>query len=352
MKYRFCFLCIIILCNCRLTFSQSVYPDIYKKYDASVVSRIYELNQFNSLSLDEQLTLADLLHQKDSLIKAMINSGKPFSKINKLAGDINNQIYNLPGMVKYRDTASAAAMQLAAQSEMIYYERYKPSNECLKSIKELVTDKYKKFTTINRSYPGTPAVRDSLQNKTRVLQDSLIQTELMKDGVFINSGQLMVAVKFRKLLGLSETQTDSLIIVSMQLDKLKDSAFRTNPLYPYDAKDFENTNMSRILTDKQYEQLLGMRYRTDAKKSAENDWKDLDKRGLTKDMNKDAILTELTFYYTRVKSATCMYAFDLEKQSAYMRSVKDHMPKSLRMLQYARKNNITAADLQSVNNQW
>jgi hypothetical protein len=47
-----------------------------------------------------------------------------------------------------------------------------------------------------------------------------------------------------------------------------------------------------------------------------------------------------------------MYAFDLDKQSAYMRSVKDHMPKALRMLQYARKNNITAANLQSVNNQW
>jgi hypothetical protein len=352
MKYRFCFLCIVIFCNISLTFSQTVYREIYKKYDASVVSRIYELNQYNSLDLQQQLALANLLHQKDSLINSMINSGKSFSQINKLTGDINNRIYNLPGLVKYRDTASAAAMQLAAQSEMKYYERYKPSNECLKTIKELVNDKYKKFVTINRSYTGTPAVRDSLQNKVRLLQDSLIQTELIKDGAFISSGQFMVAVKFRKMLGLSDTQTDSLIMMSMQLDKMRDSAFHTNPLYPYDAKDFENTNMSRILTDKQYEQLLGMRYRTDAKKNAENDWKDLDKRGLTKDMNKDATLTELTLYYTRLKSATCMYAFDLDKQSAYIRSVKDHMPRSLRMLQYARKNNITAADLQSVNNQW
>jgi hypothetical protein len=317
-----------------------------------VVSRVFELNQYNSLDYDQQIALANLLHQKDSLIASMIHAGKPFSQINKLVGDINNRIYNLPGLVKYRDTSSVAAMQLAAQSELKYYDRYKPSNECLKKIKELVNDKYKQFATISRSYPATPKVRDSLQNVVRTMQDSLIQTELMKDGALISSGQFMVAVKFRKMLGLTEAQTDSLITAGNQLEKMRDSAFHSNPLYPYDAKDFENTNMSRILTDKQYEQLLGLRYRTDAKKNAENDWKDLDKRGLTKDMNQEATLTELTIYYTRLKSSTCMYAFDPDKQAAYMRSVKDHMPRALRMLQYARKNNITSGDLQSVNNKW
>jgi hypothetical protein len=352
MKYRLCFLCIVILTNCRITFSQTVFPEIFKKYDASVVSRIFELNRYNSLDRDQQITLAALLHQKDSMVMTMIGSGKPFSLINKLTGDINNRIYNLPGLTKYRDTASAVAMQLAAQSELKYYDRYKPSNECRKKIKALVDAKYSEFTSISQSYPATSRARDSLENIVRVQQDSLIETELMKDGSFISSGQFTVAVKFRKMLGLSDVQTDSLITMGMFLEKMRDSAFRSNPLYPYDAKDFENTNMSRILTDKQYEQLLGLKYRTDAQKNAENDWKDLDKRGLTKDMNKEATMMELTMYYTRLKSSSCMYAFDLDKQSAYMRSVKDHMPKALRMLQYARKNNITAANLQSVNNQW
>jgi hypothetical protein len=64
------------------------------------------------------------------------------------------------------------------------------------------------------------------------------------------------------------------------------------------------------------------------------------------------MIRQLTSYYVQVKSTSSMYAYDLEKQTAYARNIRDNMPKALKILQYARKNNVTSTSAQNLKIEW
>ena len=229
-------------------------------------------------------------------------------------------------------------------SENNRIQQYKPSPVFLDSIRPIVRKKSYQIALLTFTHYKDYVYRDSLVKIVTAMYDSLIMAQLIRDGVFINSGIMNAAVKFRKPLKLRDTQVDSLIERGMYLNKLKDSAWKENALAPYDGKDFENIWLSKILEEDQFALLLGSKYSSVAKLEAENTWADIERRGLTKGLKKEDVIGELTLYYTKVKSGSSMYAYDIDKQAAYARSVKEAMPNALKLIQHARKNNITNAD--------
>ena len=230
--------------------------------------------------------------------------------------------------------------RFSARSELRQYLKYRPSKDCYDELGNILSQKHYQFALINQTYASYPGTRDSLQLKIAAKNDSLIDATLLKDGVFINSSQFAVAIKMGKILKLTSLQIDSLVEKGMYLSRIKDSIWRVNPLYPYDSKDYENYQLSKILNESQHASLLMLRYKTDAQTNAENDWKDLEKRGLTKDMERAKIVDELVSYYIRLKSSSSLFAYDLNKQAANARHIKENMPESLRLLQNARKHNV------------
>jgi hypothetical protein len=332
-------------------FSQTVSPAVRSQFNASIVNQVFEFNKFGTVSNEQQILLARLLDKRDNTVAAMLSAGKPASEIDLFSEKMQKEMYALSGVQKYYDSVSAVTVRLAVQTELRYYARYRPSPFCLSKIKAMAANKHHQLAFINRLTVST-ARKDSLQNQVCLKEDSLIETALIKDGAFISSSQFMAAIRYQTMLHLTDGQTDSLLADGIYLVKLRDSAWNINPLIPFDAKDYENQHMSRILTDEQYSMLLRMRYRPDATINAEHDWLDLEKRGLTKDLNKETTVKALTNYYIKLKSSSNLYAFDLNKQSAYARSVRDDQPKALKILTYARKNNVTSAANQTLNNQW
>jgi hypothetical protein len=231
----------------------------------------------------------------------------------------------------------ATALNVADMRNIL---RYKPSRECVDSLSLIVSKKNYQLGLLAIANASDYKRREAVVKKEAVFYDSLIYAQLLKDGVFFTSGIINIAIKFRKLIKLRNTQVDSLIETAMYLNKAKDSAWEQDAFAPYDSKDFENTWLSRILDEDQLAHLLSMKYLKDAKKNAENDWADLEKRGLTNGLSRDTVTNELTFYYIKIKSASTMYAYDIEKNAAYSRSVREAAPACLRLLLYARKNNV------------
>jgi hypothetical protein len=221
---------------------------------------------------------------------------------------------------------------------------YKPSPSCLDSVRPIIKKKSYQIALLTFTHYINYRYRDSLIKIETAKYDSLILTHLIRDGVFINSGIINAAVKYRNVLKLRNTQVDSLIDRGMYLNKLKDSVWKQNALVAFDGKDFENIWLSKILEEEQFALLLNNKYLQVAKLEAENIWVDIEKRGLTKGLKKEEAIAELTIYYTRVKASSSMYAYDIDKQGAYARSVKADMPYVLKLIQHARKNNITNAD--------
>jgi hypothetical protein len=222
--------------------------------------------------------------------------------------------------------------------------QYNPSPVCMDSLNKIFRNKSRHIAAVILAFNGRYGRSDTLIRQTAAPYDSLIYVQLLKDGAYINSGVINAAVKYRVPLKLRNTQTDSLIERGMFLNKIKDSVWNINPLAPYDAKDFENIWLSKILEEEQLFFLLGKKYLKDAQINAANDWTDLEKRGLAKNMKQNEVIAELTLYYIKVKASSTMYAYDIDKQAAYGRSAREAMPQALRTLQYARKNNITTTE--------
>lgn len=332
-------------------FSQTISSEVRSQFNASIVSQVFEFNKYGTVNNEQQMLLARLLTKKDNTVASMLSAGKSAKEIDLVLEKIQKEIYALSGVHKYYDSASAATVRLAVQTELRYYARYRPSAVCLYKIKALASNKHSQLAFINRLTVST-ARKDSLQNRICKKEDSLIETALMKDGAFLNSSQFMAAIRFKAKLHLTEGQTDSLLADGILLTAMRDSVWNINPFSPFDTKDYENVHMSKILTDEQYSILLKMRYLPNATINATNDWADLEKRGLSKGLDKETTIRVLTNYYIRLKSSSSLYAFDLTKQSAYARSVKDDQPKALKILMCARKNNVTSASNQTLNNQW
>lgn len=229
-------------------------------------------------------------------------------------------------------------------SENNRLQLYKPSAACLDSIRPILRKKSYQTALLIFTHYRDFVYRDSLVKKVTALYDSMILVQLIKDGVFINSGIMNAAVKFRQVLQLRQTQTDSIIDKGMYLNKLKDSLWQLNPLAAFDGKDFENKWLSTILNEEQFIMLLSNKYLSVARQEAENTWADIEKRGLAKGFKKDDAIAEMTLYYVKVKASSSMYAYDIDKQAAYARSAREAMPYPVKLIQYARKNNITNAD--------
>ena len=241
---------------------------------------------------------------------------------------------------------------LMAQAETRQYARYRPTRECYDELVQLIDKKNYQLVLISESYSQLPAKRDSLIFRTCAFFDSLTDRALNRDGALLNASYFSAAIKFKKLLKLTEPQLDSLLDKGLALTKLKDSVWRLSPLAPFDSKDYENQHISRILTEEQLATLLTFKYQRDAEANAANDWKDLEKRGLTREMDPKKVMQQLVSYYIQLKSASTMYAYDLEKQTAYYRNIRDNIPRPLKILQYARKNNITSASAQNLKLEW
>lgn len=316
---------------------------VYQKPVIDLMNKYQSYNYFNKQIRE----LAEIKPMPDTLLEKFRNRYNELLKLTASYSDKDR--FEIAFKQSITDTAYysrvlrsqindiASALNVADTRSLL---RHKPSRDCLDSVSRIISKKNYQLGLLAIANAGDYKRREAVVKKEAVFYDSLIYAQLLKDGVFFTSGIINIAIKYRKLIKLRNTQVDSLIQTAMYLNNAKDSAWEQDAFAPYDSKDFENTWLSRILDEDQLAHLLSMKYLKDAKKNAENDWADLEKRGLIKGLSRDTVTCELTFYYIKVKSATSMYAYDTEKNAAYSRSVREAAPACLRLIQYARKNNV------------
>ncbi|NII29261.1 hypothetical protein HB364_29550 [Pseudoflavitalea sp. X16] len=322
---------------------------IHNKTD-SVISAAYAYNYLRQL--DAIKKLPDTVKGKIAERFARLGRGRELTRAERMEAALRSFVADTAIYARLYKNEIQRQARLLTQAEVRQYAKYKPSKECHDELIRLADQKNYELALTSETYSQWPAKRDSIFYQTCHLYDSLIERSLYKDGALINASYFSAAVRMRKLLKLTNTQVDSLLDKGLTLNRLRDSVWRISPLAPFDSKDYENQHISRILTEDQLALLLTFKYQHDAETNALNDWKDLEKRGLTRDMNKEVVVRQLTSYYIQLKSTSSMYAYDLEKQTAYSRNIRDNMPKALKILQYARKNNVTSASAQNLKIEW
>ena len=253
----------------------------------------------------------------------------------------------------YRKEISQLATLNSGKEILDISIKNQPTNEGMKSLFPIVSEKERKLATINFAFPTYTMHKDSLIRKTTARYDSLINVALMRDGSQAGKSQFDIALKNRKSLGLTNAQVDSLVSGAAMFNKLNNDYSTKDPDGKIDPKAFESDNMSKILTEAQYTKVLVVKNNVQAKNDALRDWKELGLRNIKAGYDSTIVVKQLTTFYLAKYAAYDRYGNDRIKQIANLNAVAVAMPEPLKKLNAARKRNTAVTNQATKGNyQW
>lgn len=168
-----------------------------------------------------------------------------------------------------------------------------------------------------------------LENEPNILTRYQIATN-----GFYKKNLFAEAILYEKELKLSPSQIDSLLVYYRKkpLMKLNNKEKNILPAYNY-YENFENTAISKTLTPKQINTLLVKKNEKISIQLARSNWAELEKQGLTKDLDKNSTLKEFINYHIKSLVATNMVKIDKSKMNVFhKRDVEMQKPELLKQL--------------------
>ncbi len=193
---------------------------------------------------------------------------------------------------------------------------------------------------------------DSLVRQTNRYYDSAIKASLLLDGSLQPVNQFAMALKYKNLLKLDPSLTDSLLYYALYLSRQRDSILQITPYADVDFSPFESEHLSRLLTDEQYTKLLVYKNRYQAYTDAQSDWAEMELRGLSGGFDKHQVINQITDYYVIKYSIWNRLAFDKIRQWANIWSIQENKPEALKVLDPVRWNGSTVKTNNNLKLQW
>jgi hypothetical protein len=214
-----------------------------------------------------------------------------------------------------------------------------------------VYEKNRQLAIVDLIYPRLTKAKDSLITSINNQYDSLIGVSQNRNGAALPTSQLTTTLKFRKELGLTDVQVDSILAIAVVIQNSKDDLAAKDPSARYNAKPYESTRLAAILTEEQFVKAVSLNNKTKAEQDALQDWKELETAGLATNYDKESTLKQLKSFHLARSCAYYRYSYDREKQKANTRLLDDRMPAALKALKAAHKYNNPATTPQG-NFQW
>ena len=163
---------------------------------------------------------------------------------------------------------------------------------------------------------------------------------LSENDRFLNSNsKFLAAIQNEMELGLTPVQIDSLKANGLLLEKLKASFTSLDPKKKYDAQNFENVVLPRLLNDSQINLLFSFRYKDQAAGWAVGDWKELKSRNLSSGLDSLTVVSSIIKYDIARSVVNERYKSDPAKKTLALRKVDETIPESLTLLKAARRYN-------------
>lgn len=176
--------------------------------------------------------------------------------------------------------------------------------------------------------------RDFLAKKATLGEPPiLIYANILSDGTYINNKYSSV-IKYEKELELNKSQIDTLLLKYKQLEKIKlENKEKESSAEAPKIAPLEYENIAQILNSEQVKKWLINKNKNEAKKEAVRNWVQLEKEGLTKDLDRDKSLTEFSAYqlkYLVTKERAMIYH---TQENIFMkRDVEQKKPELLKQL--------------------
>lgn len=237
----------------------------------------------------------------------------------------------------YRPVIERQAKFLSSAEKDYLINEVRISANAFDSVYGLVRRKNYQQALIEYTFGANSKFRDSVIKSSNKYFDSLITASLLRDGSLLATNQFTIALKYKKILELRPSLSDTLLWHAMYLDRRQDTAKAKNPFAKTDFKAYEAKWLNDLLTDEQYTKLLTLKNDATAQLDAEEDWEDMETWNIASEFEKEATIKELYKYYLAKWIAYYRLAHDKLKQEANQRMIKDLQPKALKMLSAAKK---------------
>lgn len=369
--------------------AQVVSKSLCDRYAPSVVARVYQYARQTKLTEAQQLKMAAFFQQADSLMVESIRHGKPtrevdndhFTAYSKMYLDtwvekINEikkvpsptiqklkvQFYSRAEKDMYADWGGALleamqtvlpdtalfsslynrqikkhAVTLAATERMNLIKEYHVSKDEFVPLVKLVEKKAYQQALIEYTYGGDGRKRDSLLLVVTKKCDSPLVAALLRNGCMMNTSQFAVALKYKQFLKLDPATVDTLLFHALYVNHVRDSCSQKDPFAKVDLKAYEAKWCNRLLTEDQYTKLLSLKNSGQAKNDANNDWENMEKRGITQGFDKKVTLDQLYRYYLQKWNAYNRYADDDARLEESLLILRDKSPEALKKLTAAKR---------------
>lgn len=146
-------------------------------------------------------------------------------------------------------------------------------------------------------------LRDFLSLKATMMEPPLlIRAKILSNDKHANNKYASI-IKYEKELNLSQQQIDTLLAKYLVFEKIiienRENVLKEN-LIPAVPLPSEFENIAKVITPEQTNQWLNLKNKNEAIKKSKENWVKLETEGLTKDLDKQKVMTELVTYHLRL----------------------------------------------------
>jgi hypothetical protein len=317
---------------------------------AGAMEKYYELT-------DKQTYVASSSHFIKSKLDTL-NRIKPLSEKEQSAikNDFSNLCYKSPDKSfadnfhqvlheHITDTAYYAALHRKEidKQTAVYAHRdarnltrkQKLSKEDFDKVLPVFFDKERAIATYHFAMPEFSNRRERAIVTTVQYYDSIVRATLVKKEDNLPKSRFADAVKYRRELGLSQAQVDTLIARADSVGKMRKAFIAKNAGGNFSTLDFECDQMLRILTEDQYNRLLMKKHSRPAMKWAQEDWAQLKEKGVADGYDSSTVVNQIYNFNIAKLVAKSKYENDREKRAEILKAISRNPPAPLKTLKAA-----------------
>ncbi|MBK0384459.1 hypothetical protein I5M32_15950 [Pedobacter sp. SD-b] len=322
--------------------------DYYNFYPKAVLSA-EDWNDYVLITLGSNLKLRHAIKYRDdlklskteleNLLLALENAKQKMHEANfNITKFDAEQLPKILGTQKHRQLLSLFYHEKAVNNAREDYHRTLKYNlitvaDSLKKVNEFYNYELAKLIEIDLvAQSGDYKKIDSVK-KTQEINKPQILWKANALAAKLPHAKLTELVNYRKEVGLSANQVDTLVTRIIQLEKTKFYEQLNNPYGYFTATTFETENILRILTKPQLETYLSLKNKNKAIYNTQKNWQKLKALNLVKDADSVTINREHEAYELKYLVANQILLMEKSQRNAFNRlTIQNTKPPLLKQL--------------------
>ncbi len=319
------------------------HDSIISKYIITAQGESYFKNKISELEKIKQLSEKDKLELRKNYQNFCLKNGNNFHKNFNAAMQftVSDAAYY---KLLYQDSIDNIARLISNADIESYVYKYNLDALSKSKIAPILLDKANRTVWLETRYMFNRK-RDSLQTEVNEISWAKIKKELIRIGyTSLGRSRFIDAIKYKRILQVSEIQIDSLVEENLRLDLLNYQFAAENNGAVADYSVYTSFMLRKVLNEGQYDTLLQLVVTPQALASAKQNWQELMKYKLTVGLDSAIAIKPIISYHLKRLIIWERYNADYKTYDKLMSVNRQNKPEILKRLDALKREDETETD--------